>query len=175
MFKHIDQVNIDKKRRMRREKARTTLTDIEIDMNPMVDLAFLLLTFFMLTTTFNQPLVMDIVTPVKPKGEDVVTEQAVKESKTMTVLLGPENRIFWFMGITDPKINESDYSLSGIGQVIADKQSSVEGLVVLIKGTEESEYQDLVNILDEMKKLKVERYAVVDVTDSDTKLLEGQL
>jgi biopolymer transport protein ExbD len=172
MYKHIEQAEIDRKRKERREKARQTLSDIEIDMNPMVDLAFLLLTFFMLTTTFNQPLVMDIVTPVKPKGDDVINEQPVRESKTLTILLGPENRIFWFMGITDPDIQETDYSAEGIREVVSQKQTEIEGLVILIKGSEEADYQDLVNILDEMKLLKAERYAVVDIGEADVALMD---
>jgi biopolymer transport protein ExbD len=172
MFKHLEQMEIDKRRRERREKSRTGTKDIDIDMNPMVDLAFLLLTFFMLTTTFNQPLIMDILTPVKPKEENAVKEQAVKESKTMTIILSDENRVFWFMGVSDPEVKETDFSSEGIREIIIDKQQSVEGLVVLVKGDNNSVYQDLVNLLDELQNLKVERYAVVDLTPEEEELIQ---
>ncbi len=175
MFKHIEEWEIIKARRNRREQRKTSKVDIDVDMNPMVDLAFLLLTFFMLTTTFNQPLIMDIVTPVKPDNEEVVQEQAVKESKTLTILMSGGDRIFWFIGITDPEIIETGYDKTGLPEILLEKNSEIEDMVVLIKADESADYQDLVNVLDEMQTAAIQRYAVVDITEDDRSLLKTVL
>jgi len=102
------------KRRNKRQKEQ----DINVDMNPMVDLAFLLLTFFMLTTTFSKPQVMELVMPVQPEEGAVEQEQAVKESKAVTLVLDGEDAIFWYQGVTDPVVHQTDYSNSGIRQLL---------------------------------------------------------
>lgn len=146
---------------------------VNIDMNPMVDIAFLLLTFFMLATTFSTPQTMEISMPVKPKGEDVRKEQPIKESKALTVVLSANDTIYWFRGITDPKIEITDYSREGIREVLLQKNLEVQGLVVLIKPDETSNFKNLVDILDEMSIAEIGRYAIVDLTPEDRKLITG--
>jgi len=83
------------------KKIRAKKASTHIDMTPMVDLAFLLLTFFMLTTTFSKPKTMDITMPVKDK----ITEEEktkVPASQTLSILLTEKNRIIWYMGVDDP-------------------------------------------------------------------------
>src|SRR6185295_10075646 len=82
------------------KKLRAKKSSTHIDMTPMVDLAFLLLTFFMLTTTFSKPKRMDITMPTKDKPPP---DQATKfpESQTMSILLGEKNKIIWYMGRED--------------------------------------------------------------------------
>ncbi len=151
--------------------ARTRKESIDIDMNPMVDLAFLLLTFFMLTTTFARPQAMEVLMPVKPKPGAVEREQPVKESRTISIVLSGENRIFWYRGITDPQIEESDYSPEGIHTLLKEFQASIEGLVVLIKPEEASNYKNLVDILDEMKTCAISRYAITDISPKEQELI----
>src|ERR1041384_4806514 len=91
-----DQGSDRKHKKVRAKKAST-----HIDMTPMVDLAFLLLTFFMLTTTFSKPKVMDITMPVKDKIEDTARTK-VPASQTLSILLTEKNRIIWYMGVDDP-------------------------------------------------------------------------
>ena len=153
---------------------RTKKKDVEIDMNPMVDLAFLLLTFFMLTTTFATPQAMEIVMPAKADEDAVVKEQAVKESKTLTIVLHENDEIYWYQGITDPEIEQSDYSAEGIRRVLLTKDQEVEDIVVLIKPSEESNYKNLVDILDEMHITAIQRYAIVDITPTDLELIAEQ-
>ncbi|NNC83332.1 MAG: biopolymer transporter ExbD [Flavobacteriales bacterium] len=150
---------------------RVKKKDVEIDMNPMVDLAFLLLTFFMLTTTFATPQAMEIVMPVKPDEEAVEKEQAVKESKTLTIILHDEDEIYWYQGITDPEIEKTDYSPEGIRDLLIKKDQEIEDIVVLIKPSEASTYKNLVDILDEMHITAIQRYAIVDITDDDLALI----
>ena len=97
-------------------KVRAKKSSTHIDMTPMVDLAFLLLTFFILTTTFSKPKTMDITMPVKDKVEDK-DRSKVPASQTMSVLLTENNRIIWYMGIDSgavaPETNIADFSVNG--------------------------------------------------------------
>ncbi|HEX8059730.1 MAG TPA: biopolymer transporter ExbD, partial [Cyclobacteriaceae bacterium] len=83
-------------------KVRSKKSSTKIDMTPMVDLAFLLLTFFMLTTTFNKPQTMEIIMPEKPKEEE--DQPLVNEKKVLTLLLSKDDKIYWYIGITDPTV-----------------------------------------------------------------------
>ncbi|NNC95239.1 MAG: biopolymer transporter ExbD [Chitinophagales bacterium] len=144
---------------------------VDIDMNPMVDLAFLLLTFFMLTTTFNQPQAMEIVMPVQPDKEAVEKEQPIKESRTLSIMLAGEDKIHWFRGITDPEVKTTSYSGEGIRKVLLEMDRDITDMVVLIKPTDDSNYKNLVDILDEMQITSIERYAIVKVSKSDRELI----
>ena len=97
------------------KKIRAKKSSTHIDMTPMVDLAFLLLTFFILTTTFSKPKTMDITMPVKDTTE--INRTKVPASQTMSILLTENDRIIWYMGIDSaglpPQTNIADFSISG--------------------------------------------------------------
>src|SRR5438477_4206814 len=102
----------DKKHKKIRAKKAST----HIDMTPMVDLAFLLLTFFILTTTFSKPKTMEINMPVKPEKEE--ERQKIKDSLALTILLTQNNKVVWYRGIGDdpnkpPETHLADFSLNG--------------------------------------------------------------
>ena len=78
----------------------------KIDMTPMVDLAFLLITFFMLTTTFSKPQTMEVNVPDKTKDDK---KMDLKESKTVIIVLAEDNRIFYYQGTKNPVIQESSF------------------------------------------------------------------
>lgn len=88
-----------------------------VDFTPMVDLGFLLITFFMLTTSMNKPTTMEINMPDKEKVEEK-DETLIKESQAMTIILGENNRIFYYFGITDPKVETTNFSNDGIRKVL---------------------------------------------------------
>jgi biopolymer transport protein ExbD len=94
-----------------RGKGRTKKTSTRIDMTPMVDLAFLLLTFFMLTTRFMDPYVMEITMPEKQNDRADVTE--ISDKQVITVVLGENDKIYWYQGVNDPEVNVTDYSANG--------------------------------------------------------------
>ncbi|RYF88381.1 MAG: biopolymer transporter ExbD, partial [Chitinophagaceae bacterium] len=75
-------------------KVRAKKQSTKIDMTPMVDLAFLLLTFFMLTTTFSKPQTMEIVMPEKKENKEI-EDTKVKLSDAMTIVLGENNKIYY--------------------------------------------------------------------------------
>ena len=126
-------------------KKRAKKMSTKIDMTPMVDLAFLLLTFFMLTTTFAKPNVMQLTMPVKEKLPDE-EQTKIKASQAMTIILGPEDKVYYYFGLNTPNdptvakvdLQVTNYSATGIRKVIQDRQAAAGGVkeklpIILIK------------------------------------------
>ncbi|HEX7367099.1 MAG TPA: biopolymer transporter ExbD [Pelobium sp.] len=149
-------------------KVRTKKQSTRVDLTAMVDLAFLLITFFMLTTTLSKPQAMDMFMPDKDeKNPDEVLD--VKASRTMTVLLGDDNKIVWYMGVIgDNPPTVDNYGKKGIREslitnnkdVIAKTGDPKKGLMVIIKPTDQSNYKNFVDILDEIKIAGVPSYGI---------------
>ena len=154
-------------------KKRAKKMSTKIDMTPMVDLAFLLLTFFMLTTTFSKPTVMEVAMPVKPKPEDP-EPPAIKASNALTLLLGKDNKLYYYDGLLSgeikPELKLSNYGAEGIRQVLLERKRNPE-LVVLIKPADDSNYKNMVDILDEMNITGTKKYALVDIAKPDQELI----
>ena len=151
-------------------KIRSKKTSTRIDMTPMVDLAFLLLTFFVMTTTLNKPQTMEITMPEKPKNED--KPPVVNEKRVLTLVLGQDDKIYWYLGITDPKVEVTDFSSNGVRDVLMKENATIKEMVVLIKPSDESRYKNVVDILDEMNISNIGRYALVEITDVDKQLIK---
>jgi len=103
-------------------KRRPKKHPAHIDMTPMVDLMCLLITFFMLTTAFSKPKVMEIVLPAKEKTKDN-DKTKIPKSRVVNIILGSNNKIFWYNGlIEDPKhppvLEATDYSKDGIRKIL---------------------------------------------------------
>lgn len=100
-----------------------------IDMTPMVDLMCLLLTFFMLTTAFSKPKIMEIVLPEKIRNNEKVDPPKIAESRTLNIILGPEDKVYWYPGKADPAspppLQETDFSATGIRQVLLDRNRAL--------------------------------------------------
>jgi biopolymer transport protein ExbD len=100
-----------------------------IDMTPMVDLMCLLLTFFMLTTAFSKPKIMEIVLPEKIRKNEKVEPPKIAESRTLNIILGPEDKVYWYPGKADPAspppLQETDFSATGIRQVLLDRNRAL--------------------------------------------------
>ena len=176
-------------------KVRSKKMSTKIDFTPMVDLGFLLITFFMLTTTLAKPQIMALVMPDK----DVKIEDAepVKESKVLTVLLGKDNKVYWYEGITDAKLDSTDYAAEGLRQVILNKMDKVKAqfgqetfkkknkegveeertdgsfINVIIKPTKDARYKNLVDALDEMAICKVRYYVILDVSPLEEEFIKN--
>ncbi|GHA67452.1 ExbD/TolR family protein [Pontibacter akesuensis] len=149
---------------------------VHLDMTPMVDLAFLLLTFFMLTTTFSKPQTMEINMPVDPENEE--EQIALKASNAMTIILGEDDELYYYFGLADdkPEIVESDYSAGGIRKVLVSPQvKSNDKMTVMIKPMEASRYKNVVDILDELKITDTKKFALVDISDADKQLVQEQI
>jgi biopolymer transport protein ExbD len=155
-------------------KKRAKKMSTKIDMTPMVDLAFLLLTFFMLTTTFNKPQTMEINMPVKTDNKEEQNE--LKASEALTVILGKNDKVYYYQGLNDgqnqPELKTTDFSDKGIREVLLDLNARIPKLTVLIKPVKTARYKNVVDILDEMNITNTRRYALVDISPLDSKLME---
>ena len=157
---------------VRRSKKQST----RVDLTPMVDLGFLLITFFIFTTTMSAPKAMDLFMPKDTTDNKNQTE--VGESNALTVIPLKENKIFYYHGELDKALKTNtwgitNYSINqGIGEIVRNKQAALDRikpgnrkeLVLMIKPTPESNYQNLVSVLDEVLINDVKRYAVMDIT-----------
>lgn len=165
-------------------KVRSKKGNSRVDLTAMVDLAFLLITFFMLTTSLNKPQSMDLGMPEKdPKNPPPPV--LVDERRTMTILLGENDEVKNYMGLLEKPIEAPktiSYGKEGIRQDILSRVQSVptvtgdpkKGLIVIIKPSKKSTYKNLVDILDEMAICKVPTYAIVDITKEEDALLAKQ-
>ena len=168
------------------KKVRSKKGNSRVDLTAMVDLAFLLITFFMLTTSLSKPKSMDLSLPDKEKDDTPQVDVKVDENRTMTVLLDANNKIKWYMGILATPIagpKDIAYGKDGLRKELISRKKSVleysaakgkpkDGIIVIIKPSKKSNYKNLVDILDEMAISGVETYAIVnDITDEEKKLL----
>ncbi len=107
-------------------KKRAKKSSTKVDMTPMVDLAFLLLTFFVLTATFGKPKTMQLNLPVK---SDETQKRKVKDETAMTVLLTDNtDSIYYYMGIFDEKTTKvlvTNYAKDGVRKILLDKNKDV--------------------------------------------------
>lgn len=146
-----------------------------VDMTPMVDLGFLLITFFMLTTTLSKQQIMQLNMP--DKKDDKKDRPEVKESQALTLLLGEDDKVFWYTtkeGV--PDFHETNFNpTAGIRQVLLEKNKQVKDLVVVIKAMDKSKYINVVDIIDEMHITKTDRFALVEITKEDETLVSKQL
>jgi biopolymer transport protein ExbD len=99
-----------------------------IDMTPMVDLACLLLTFFMLTTAFNKPKVMEIILPEKPKENEKPPE--LDKSRALNILLIDNDKVLWYNGLADPNktlpdLQLANFSKEGIRKVLLQRNKEL--------------------------------------------------
>jgi len=101
-----------------------------VDMTPMVDLMCILITFFMLTTAFTKPKIMEIVLPEKIKKDEIVEPPKIAKSRTLNIILGPDNKVFWYPGIADdpknpPPLQETTFGAKGIRQVLLERNKTL--------------------------------------------------
>lgn len=183
-----------------------------IDMTPMVDLMCLLITFFMLTTAFNKPKIMEIILP-EPQKENAPAPR-ISASRTLNIVLGPDNKVFTYPGTVKPEdynnlppLTETDYSATGIRQILLERNRTLAkkiadfndqvltgklvlspdsvrgsiaklkkvddtGPIVLIKAYKNSNYGNVVDILDEMNICGIAIYMLVDITWYEERMVE---
>lgn len=147
-----------------------------VDLTAMVDLAFLLITFFILTTTLQKSQMFGVTmpddTPVKPP-------LTISENRTMNIVLGKDNQAVSYLGmtekpLTDPKV--TGYGKDGIRQAIIELSKRVTAttgkeMFVIIKASDHSVYENLVNTLDEIHITGTTGYAIEEITPKEVSLL----
>jgi len=168
------------------KKVRSKKSNPGVDLTAMVDLAFLLITFFMLTTTLSKPQAMPLPMPDRDKTNPEPTNTKIPEERMMTILIGSNNRILWYMGkFESPTIppTEAAFGKNGIrkdllknvemGKAYAKQEGKPQqGLVVNIKASDKANYRNLVDILDEMAITKPQLFAIGDMTAGELDLLK---
>jgi biopolymer transport protein ExbD len=172
-----------KKHKRRRPKQKP-----RIDMTPMVDVAFLLLTFFVLTTTLTTPSTMPVVVPPKVEKEQLEeSQEKVQASKVVHLLIGGNDRIFWYQASEEQlaqgnvEFNMTNFSPKGIRKTLMELREKIESqwgknqMIVLIKVTDEARYQNFVDILDEMNILEIKKYMLVDPTKEEMQMIQDYL
>jgi len=157
------------------KKPRARKHSFHLDMTPMVDLAFLLLTFFMLTTTFAKPRVMGLTMPVPDKKQPTL----VASKRAMTIVLGQNHRVHYYFGlyapadrsVPVPTLHTTDFGPKGIRQALLARGRKQPEPIILIKPGPHSAYRDMVDILDEMNITSQQKYALTDLGSADRQLL----
>jgi len=152
-------------------KVRSKKSSMRVDLTAMVDLAFLLITFFMLTTTLMKAKAMDMAMPNK---DDQKAQLPVPATRTMTILLGSNDKLEWYIGETGKSAPTVDnFGSTGIRKALIENSDKIKAshngqpMIVLIKPSDKSTYKDFVAILDEMTITGVDIHAVVDITQPE--------
>ncbi|WP_207534263.1 ExbD/TolR family protein [Desertivirga arenae] len=162
-----------------RGKGRTSTLSPKVDMTPMVDLMFLLITFFMLTTSLAKPFMMSLAMPV---GETPGLE--VADNRTMNICIGKDNSLQWYMGKADSPLTSPhiiNFSIEGLRKTLNTQNKRVQqltrsrekGVIVLIKPTDKSNYKNLVDVLDELKITGIDNYMIVDALPKDIERMKS--
>ena len=140
-----------------------------VDLTPMVDLGFLLITFFMLTTSMLKPQTMEISVPSKDKvlEED---QNKVKASQAVTILLGKEDRLYYYLGApengVDPEVIKTNYSSEGIRKMLFQKNFDVNKAVdELKKDKKKMAEEDYKNKLSELRSAKSAPVVIIKAAD----------
>lgn len=140
---------------------------IRIDMTPMVDLGFLLITFFIFTSSMSESKASDLYLTA---GDEPTSQLGA--STALTVLIAGGDSIYYYNGKREEALEDNGLQLSnfdvakGIGNTIRNKQKvlgvkSAE-MMLLIKPTQRSTYNNLVNVLDEVLINNVKKYAIME-------------
>jgi biopolymer transport protein ExbD len=144
----------------KRKKAKKRL-NIRIDMTPMVDVAFLLLTFFMLTTVMRKQQTLEINLPPDNK-----VNVEIAESNLMQLFVNENDKIFWAIGTDTPKPVDGNLT-----NFFTQKLKDNPKLVVLIKIDRKSKFHMMVDIIDQLNLANLQRFSIIPITDNDKKIL----
>lgn len=158
------EVNNNPTQKKRKGSALFSKKNLRVDLTPMVDLGFILVTFFVFTTSMAEPKVMDII---NPNDTEPVTKDPVCESCVLTVLLGKDNKIWYYEGMEQKSAyKETSYDAAGIRQLITQKKKAVkeqfgkDRFVLIIKPLESAGFKNLVDMIDESHINLVKRYYI---------------
>ena len=154
--------------------------NVKIDMTPMVDLNFLLLMFFMFTSSFSKPNVMDLGLPAKDPNPDPKHIPYIDNRNQITFIIGENNRIFYHQSnekeLTEAGLKETDYNGVNVSKIISnayDKALKKENFTIIVKPTNESNYKNFVDMMDNISISKKERYGISDIKPWEKKVYEN--
>jgi biopolymer transport protein ExbD len=149
-----------------------------VDLTPMVDLGFLLLTFFVFTTTLCTPMAMNLV---MPDDKIDTIKDPVCESCVLTVLLDKDNRIKYYEGAVEnnPPVKETGFAAEQIRKILMQKKADVEKVrgnadqfILIIKPSAASNFKNFVDITDEVTICQIKKYYVDEMKNEDKRILQ---
>ncbi|RPI05634.1 MAG: biopolymer transporter ExbD [Ignavibacteriae bacterium] len=146
------------------KKKKKKRAGVHIDMTPMVDVAMLLLTFFMLTTVFNKPQTMELNLP---PDDNVQVEVAA--STLLTVRVMPNMTIYWSMG-NEPTVLRK-LTFKELRPLLVERLRSNPKLITLVQIDRDSKYNDMVDIMDELNLANITKFSFAPMKDADKKLI----
>lgn len=167
------------------KKVRSKKLSTRVDLTAMVSVSFLLIIFFMVTIELAKPKAIEYDTG-QDRGCCDCPARHYGENRSITVILGEKNKLIYYMGILSSPIispKEIKYGKNGIRQELLKRNKSVleysaslgklgSGITVIIKPSKNSNYGNLIDILDEMKITGINNYVIVDYyTPEESKLL----
>lgn len=154
---------------VKKQKIKST----KVDLTPMVDLGFLLITFFVFTTSISKPTAMKIILP---ENKNVKEPTLTAEGKTINLIPGDHDQLFYYEGSNSNDIHVTNYSADGIRTVLQQKKNAVHSkygnadeTVVLIKPMPGCSYKNLVDVLDEMQINMMGTYVLMDIQQEEKK------
>ncbi len=140
-------------------KKKKKRAPVLIDMTPMVDIAFLLLIFFMVTTVFRAPQTMELNIP--PDKDDKVE---IAESNVLLIYMLDDDRMFWQIG---RDMTPETLELANIQEFIKEKEvenaeehDGESKLVTLVMIQRTSPYEQMVNVMDELQLGAIDRFSI---------------
>lgn len=176
---------------------KTKKKSTKIDMTAMVDVAFLLLTFFVLTATMSNSGMMELTMPPKVDEDipDEETRQKIVEDKIMTLIVDENDVVTYYVGITEPEVKETGYSSEGLRKVLLGHLNNHITLgvprcqtgkgarvvkdcwdpIFVVKPRDGSRYKNLVDLMDELAITQAPKYAIDKFTPEDSLLIIGEL
>jgi biopolymer transport protein ExbD len=150
---------------------KTKKANLRVDLTPMVDLGFLLISFFVFTTTLAKPMAMHLAVP---DDNNIKEPSLAPVNKTLNLVLGANNNVFYYEGDNLNQIKNIGTKASDLRDVIINKKIKLKNyfgsdtsLIVLIKPTNDATYANVINALDEMLINEVKTYVLMDASNEE--------
>ena len=153
-------------------KSKQKKMTVRVDFTPMVDMNMLLITFFMLCTSLSKPQTMEISMPSNDKSITEQQKSMVKASQAITLLLGADNKLYYYEGEPNYKdytsLKETSYTPDGIRSILLQKNAAAVNKVRALKQQKldlkisEEEYRKQVS---EIKSGKDTPTVIIKATD----------
>ena len=171
------------------KKVRSKKLSTRVDLTAMVSVSFLLIVFFMVTIELAKPKVLEYGIPGCDDCGDYFSCRHIDENRILTILLDDNDEIITYSGLINYPIDNPkkiNYSKNGIRKELVSRSKFVveysknlgkpkNGLIVIIKPSQKSNYGNLVNILDEMKIANIQNYSILnEFTPEEGKLLAAR-
>ena len=161
--------------------ARSKKLSTRVDLTPMVDLGFLLITFFVFTTTATEPTALRLLLPKDTQTAPTLTP----ESATLTIIPIAGDKVVYYHGALQQAAQSGQFGITnvsvtgGIGDIIRQKQNALAAsgrfkrsdLMLIIRPVNDASYKTVVDLLDEVLINDVKHYAFVDITDDEKRFL----